>query len=83
MPIYTAINKQSKKTKELGFMSISEMEEWRKSHLHWEILCGAPLIHSGAGLGLKSMRGDEVFKDKLRQIDKKNPGNNLRDYAKF
>lgn len=64
-------------------MSISEMEEWQKKNPKWEIACGAPLIHTGGSLGLKSMRNDESFRDAIREIDKKSPRNTLRDYVKF
>lgn len=64
-------------------MSISEMEEYEKQHPEEEVMCGAPLLHSGGDLGLKSARTDEAFKDKLREIDKRSPGNTLGDYAKF
>lgn len=77
MPTYSIIHKKTKKTKTI-FMSISEMEKWQKKHSQWEILCGSPIIHTGRGLGLKSMQTDEGFRDKLREIDKHSPNNTLR-----
>jgi hypothetical protein len=65
-------------------MNISELDEWKESNPEWEVLCGAPLIHSGAGLGLKSLQSDDGFRDKLREIDKRSPGNTLdRQGVKF
>ena len=58
-------------------MFISELDDWKSKNPNWEVLCGAPLIHSGAGLGLKSLQSDEGFRDKLREIDKHNPRNTL------
>ena len=75
-------NKKTKKTKTVE-LSITEMDQWEKDNPDWEIVIGAPLIHTGGGLGLRSTRTDDTFKDKLRQIDKATPGNTLRDYAKF
>jgi len=63
-------------------MWINEMEDYQKEHPNEEVLCGAPGIHSGIGLGLKSGRNDETFKEKLRQIDKAHPGNTLSNYTK-
>lgn len=83
MPTYTIRNKKNGKTKEL-FMSISEMLKYEKDHPNEEVLCGAPLIHSGTGLGvIKSAKADEGFKDKLREIAKRNPGNTMGDYTNF
>jgi hypothetical protein len=83
MPTYNVIHKKTKKVKQL-FMSISEMLEWEKAHPNYEVLCGSPLIHSGGGLGnLKSTKPDEGFKDKIREIAKKSPGNTLGNYVKF
>jgi len=83
MPVYDVRNKKTKKTKHLGLLSIAEGEQWIKDNPDWEIVIGAPLIHPGHGLGLKSARTDETFKEKLKQIDKSTPGNTLSDYAKF
>ncbi len=82
MPIYRIKNKKTGKIKEL-FMGIAEMEVYEKEHPNEEVLCGAPMLHTGAGLGLKSSRTDDSFKETLKQIDKANPGNTLSDYAKF
>lgn len=76
MPIYNAIHKRTKKTKEF-FLSISELDKWEKDNPDWEVLCGAPGIHSGGGLGLKSLQSDEGFRDKLREIHKHSPNNTL------
>lgn len=79
MPTYKVIHKKTKKVKEV-FMPISELDEWERSNPKWEVMPGKPLIHSGNDLGLKSIRTDETFRDKLRELDKKNPGNTLRNY---
>ena len=60
---------------------MSEVDEWKTKNPRWEIIIGAPLIHSGGGLGLKSARTDEHFKDKLREIDKQHPRNTLKDFV--
>lgn len=83
MPTYNVIHKKTKKVKQL-FMSISEMLEWEKTHPTYEVLCGSPLIHSGTGLGnLKATKTDEGFKDRIREMSKKNPGNTLGNYVKY
>ncbi len=79
---YKIRNKKTKKTKSIE-ISMAEVDIWENDNPEWEIVIGKPLIHSGTGLGLKSARTDETFKDKLREIDKKSPRNTLRDYAKF
>ena len=59
-------------------MSISELDDWKTKNPNYEVLCGAPMIHSGAGLGLKSLQTDEGFRDTIREIDKRSPNNTLR-----
>ena len=76
MPTYNLLHKKTKKTKTI-FLNMSELDEWEKNNPQWTVLCGAPGIHSGGGLGLKSMRGDEAFRDRLREIDKRSPRNTL------
>ena len=81
---YTIRNKKNpEKTKSLEIL-ISEVDQWEKDNPNWEIVIGAPLVHTGGGLGLKSMRTDESFRSRLKQIDKAFPGNTLRKSgAKF
>jgi hypothetical protein len=81
MPNYNVINKRSKKQKTI-FMSISEMEAWEKDNPGWEVLCGAPLLHSGGDLGLKSSRPSSAFNDKIKEIKKRNPRNTIGNYIK-
>jgi hypothetical protein len=81
MPHYTVINKRSKKTKTI-FMSIREMEAWEKKHKGWEVLCGAPLIHPGGDLGLRSARANSDFTDKIKDMKKNNPRNTIGNYIK-
>lgn len=77
MPTYNFRHRETNEITE-QFMSISEMLEFEKEHPELEVMCGKPLIHTGAGLGLKSMRNDDTFKNKLKQIDKQYPRNTLR-----
>ncbi len=78
---YTTRHKKSK-TLASVWLSVSEVDQWEKDNPEWEIACGAPLIHSGTGLGvLKNTKSEEVFKDKLREIDKQTPGNTLKDFV--
>jgi hypothetical protein len=81
MPNYNVINKRSKKQKTI-FMTISEMEQWEKDNPSWEVLCGAPLLHSGGDLGLSSARSDSAFNDKIKEIKKRNPRNTIGNYIK-
>ena len=79
---YTIRNKKTRKTKSLE-IPISEVDQWEAGNQDWEIVIGAPLIHSGIGLGLKSAQTEEVFRDKVRETAKKNPRNTLNNYVKF
>lgn len=63
-------------------MSIAEMEQWEKDNPGWEVLCGAPLIHPGGDLGLKSNRTTNMFDDKIKEIKKHNPRNTIGNYIK-
>ena len=81
MPNYNVINKRSKKQKTI-FMSISEMEVWEKDNPGWEVLCGAPRLHSGGDLGLASARPNSYFTDRIKEIKKANPRNTIGDYIK-
>lgn len=63
-------------------MSMTEMEQWEKDNTGWEVLCGAPLIHPGGDLGLKSARPDSGFTDKIKEIKKNNPNNTIGNYIK-
>jgi hypothetical protein len=81
MPTYSIIHKKTKKITQ-KFMSISEMEEWKKQHPNHEVLCGAPLIHPGGGLGLNIQKNDENFTSRIKQIKKNFPGNTLDRYVK-
>jgi hypothetical protein len=81
MPNYNVINRKTKKEKTI-FMSIKEMEQWEKDNPDWNVLCGAPLIHPGGDLGLKSAQPSSDFTDKIKEIKKKNPRNTIGDYIK-
>lgn len=79
---YQARHKRNKTIKEIE-LSISEVDQWEKDNPAWEIVIGAPGIHSGGGLGLRSMQSNEGFKDRVREIDKSFPGNTLKNYVDF
>jgi hypothetical protein len=80
MPTYTARHLKTLEEKDLGLLSFSEMEEWKKENPEWEIACGKPLLHSGIGLGLKTARNDDSFKDHIKKIKMNNPGNTIDNY---
>ena len=82
MPTYTARHIKNPRKNMTMFMTISEMEEWSKTHPEYEIACGAPLIHSGSGLGLKTSHTDQNFKDAIKDIKKKNPNNTIGNFIK-
>ena len=53
------------------FMTITEMEEYLASNPHIKpLMNGAPMLHSGRGLG----RPDSGFTDLLKDIKKKHSG---------
>ena len=78
---YQIRNKRSKKIVKEIELPMSEVDEWKKKNPTLEIVIGAPSIHSGTGLGLKSMKTDETFKNKIKQIDKTFKGNTLRQFV--
>ena len=67
MPNYNVRNKKTGKVKIIE-MSMSEMDQYEKDNPQMEIMCGAPLIHSGTGL----KKPDQGFRDVLRTIKKGN-----------
>lgn len=68
MPTYKFLNNQTGEEYE-DFMTISSMEEYLKSNPHiTQLVNGAPLIHSGRGMG----KPDQGFRDLLKEIKKKN-----------
>jgi hypothetical protein len=71
MPNYTAVNKKTGKEETL-YMTIREMEEYVRKNPDWEILCGAPLIHSGF------MKTSSGWKDVLKTIKKSHPGSTIK-----
>lgn len=72
MPTYTIRNKKTKKEKTM-VMTISEMLEWEKAHPTWEVACGAPV----PGYNVYSIKPDNGFINKLKQIKKANPGSGM------
>lgn len=79
MPLYTIRHKKTKKEKTI-FLFISELDDWEKMNENWEVACGSPGIHSGIGLGLKSGRNDDSFKEAIKEIKKNNPYNTVDNY---
>ena len=72
MPTYTFRHlKTGKESSE--FMSISEMESFLKIHPELEAACGAP----GIGYNFHRIKPDEGFRDRLREMQKKHPGNTI------
>lgn len=66
MPTYRFLNNQTGEEFE-DFMSISSMEEYLKTNPHiTQLVNGAPLIHSGRGMG----KPDQGFRDLLKDIKK-------------
>ena len=73
MPTYTAIHRKKQHTKNLGVMTLAEMEQWEKDNPEWEILCGAPLIHTGFMTGESKSDG---WNDVLKKVKKGSGRNN-------
>lgn len=67
MPNYNVRNKKTGKVKIIE-MTMAEMDQYEKDNPQMEIMCGAPLIHSGTGL----KKPDQGFRDVLRTIKKGN-----------
>ena len=66
MPTYKFRNNETNEEYE-HFMSISSMEEYLEKNPHiTQLVNGAPLIHSGRGMG----KPDQGFRDLLKDIKK-------------
>ena len=66
MPTYKYRNHETNEEYE-HFMSISSMEEYLEKNPHiTQLVNGAPLIHSGRGMG----KPDQGFRDLLKDIKK-------------
>ena len=78
MPIYTFINKKTKKELRSELMSISEMEQYLKEHPKEDVLCGTPGFGDSYRMG-KGILGkvDNEFKDRLREIKKNHRGSTI------
>lgn len=83
MPYYNILNKKTNQIRRDVFMTISEMEEYEKKFPNMEVLCGAPMVAYHGVMGLKSLTPDSDFKSRLKQIDKKMPGNHMGKNTKF
>jgi len=68
MPTYKFLNNETGEEHE-DFMSISALDEYLKTNPHiTQLVNGAPLIHSGRGIG----KPDQGFRDLLKHIKKGN-----------
>jgi hypothetical protein len=68
MPTYKFLNNETGEEFE-DFMSISALDEYLKTNPHiTQLVNGAPLIHSGRGMG----KPDQGFRDLLKHIKKGN-----------
>lgn len=75
MPIYTYVNKKTKKVskKKLGIQTISEMEAYLEANPHLELgVTGAPGFGDMWRLGMK--KPSDAFRDRLKDIKKKHRG---------
>lgn len=67
MPTYRFINNETGEEHE-DFMSISALDDYLKENPHiQQLVNGAPLIHSGRGMG----KPDQGFRDILKEIKTK------------
>lgn len=68
MPTYKFLNNETGEEFE-DFMSISALDQFLKDNQHLtQLVNGAPLIHSGRGMG----KPENGFRDLLKDIKKKN-----------
>jgi hypothetical protein len=68
MPTYKFLNNDTGEEFE-DFMSISALDEYLKTNPHLtQLVNGAPLVHSGRGMG----KPDQGFRDLLKHIKKGN-----------
>ena len=66
MPTYKFLNNETGEEFE-EFMKISELDEYVESNPHLtQLVNGAPMLHSGRGMG----KPDDGFRDVLKQIKK-------------
>lgn len=68
MPTYKFLNNETGEEFE-DFMSISALDQYLKDNQHLtQLVNGAPLIHSGRGMG----KPENGFRDLLKDIKRKN-----------
>jgi len=76
MPTYNFINQATGEVEE-HFMSISELDDFKKTNPHLDKIVSAPAIVGGVSIRNKESDGmREVFS----RIAEKNPGSNLDSY---
>ena len=72
LPTYTIRNKKT--GKEINkTMTISEMGEYENAHPEEEVMCGLPMV----GYNFTRIHPSEDFRDRLREMKKKHPGNTI------
>lgn len=74
MPTYTFRHKKTGEEKS-EFMSISEMEKFKKKNPDWECMCGAPVM----GYSILVRKPDLNFRDLLKNMKKKNIRSTIND----
>jgi hypothetical protein len=75
LPTYLFKNKETNEEFEV-FMAIKELDEYKEKNPHLEQLVnGAPMIGDPFRLGRKKPKDN--FRERLRQIKKDHPGNNI------
>ncbi len=77
MPTYRFRNKKTGKEWE-EFMTIAEAEQKVKDDPNIEWMCGAPLIGDPWRQGMR--KPDSFWRDKLKEIKKRNPGSTINDW---
>jgi len=74
MPTYVFRNRDTREEKEI-FMSISQLDDYRKNNLNEELVIGVSKFISGYGL-----KPDNGFRDVLKKIKKANPRSKINDF---
>ena len=78
MPTYNFINQATGDIEE-HFMSMSELDDFKKTNPHLDQLVSAPAIVGGVSIRDKQSDGS---KEVMSKIAEKNPGSNLDNYRK-
>ena len=78
MPTYSFINQATGEVED-HFMSMSEVDDFKKTNPHLDQLVSAPAIVGGVSIRNKESEG---MKEVFSRIAEKNPGSNLDSYRK-